>query len=217
VYGNPPRLVPVAPPFDAIAASLTTSLAAYTAAATGTWVSVTSTEYNAMKTAISGTSVSGNSDGQYLSLSTNWTTPGFLGTGPFGGANVVRGPSNPGIPANNYLYAFVFYLGNKTGVTIRVFTNNSAATYSNFTQVGTDITPQVNGNNYLIIKGSTTQTGALGGDLCIFSTDMNTLAIGNTGWGLNYTQTYPLPSPLNLTNGNYTVGYQGLSTPTKQW
>lgn len=225
------------PPPDRIVESLTTSLAAYNAAANDDWVKITSTEYANLQTNISGTTKAGISDsyltaavGAGLSLQDRSAIV----------ANTVT-TNTPAIPANNYLYALaVKYATSSQATDMRVFTNTDTSSITGFNQVGsvlppTDVVtvPAVFSINYYVRKGVTTTNGATSGLLSIFS-GQTASSIGPLSFYQNFSVTNSMryllftpgatggiPNSSSVLSGslsNYgAFAIQGLTTNTIQW
>lgn len=153
-------------PTDAITPSLTTSLSAYTAAATGSWVKITSTEYAALKTNVGGLSVAGATDETITAIgtNTNFTTGSLMFT------NIISS-TTPKIPANSYVFAVSLYTGAAIS-TVKVYANNSTSSYTNFTQIGGTLPATSSGAlSYYVLKGATTPTATSDGNFAMHSGD----------------------------------------------
>jgi hypothetical protein len=202
---------------DKIAASLTTSLAAYNAAATGAWVKITSTEYTNLQTNVTGTSVAGLTTTNLNSIaSTNFTSSSLS----FCNRTSAGAPS---IVANQYVYAFAIYTGSSLS-DIRVYANNSTSTYSGFNQLGGTLpATTTSSRNYYVLKGVSTVSAATDGLLA--ASTSNVLPVGFSqsagGFGVRYTSTVPLLSGTTLTssflNGTSAFAIQCLTTGSIQW
>ncbi len=90
---------------DKILDSLTTSAATYTAASAGSWIKITSTEWAAVQTNVTGTTKAGATDAILTAIG---TSIGFT-AGSISAYNQTSA-ATPAIPANNYLYAFRIYI-----------------------------------------------------------------------------------------------------------
>lgn len=221
-------------PPDAIADSLTTSLAAYQSAANDDWVKITSTEYSNLQTNISGTTKAGAND----TLLNASSSGGLANNKAALVANSVT-INSPAIPANHYLYAFAIrWTTNVTSENMCVFTNTNSATTTGFNQVGSTLPPTTSsGIAYYVRKGVSSTNGSTAGLLACFSgTKMdypNPNFTGSAGYIGFTTSISPFPSMRYLLNdgtipaSNSTLtgnlsGYgafvlQGLTTDTKQW
>jgi hypothetical protein len=222
-------------PGDAIVASLTTSLAAYTAAATNDWVSITSTEYTALQTNVTGTSKAGIVDA-YFSLAGGG---GLTATDQ--SALVANGvtANTPAISANTYLYGFAVRWSNVySGTDLRVFANTNTSSSTGFNQVG-NILPATTtggagaGTYYYVRKGVSATNGATNGLLSIFTGTTPTKSGGYIAFYQNFSINAPMkyklftpasagnPDSTTIMDGNLTgygmFGIQGLTTATKQW
>jgi hypothetical protein len=96
---------------DKIAAGLSTSLAAYNAAADGTWVEVTEAEYAAIQTSVAGVTKAGQLDSPALYTSTyEFGDMGFGNTATTTPAAESAGVTGA-IPANSWMYAYQYKTG----------------------------------------------------------------------------------------------------------
>jgi hypothetical protein len=96
---------------DKIAAGLSTSLAAYNAAADGTWVEVTEAEYAAIQTSVAGVTKAGQLDSPALYTSTyEFGDMGFGNTATTTPAAEAAGVTGA-IPANSWMYAYQYKTG----------------------------------------------------------------------------------------------------------
>jgi hypothetical protein len=230
---------PVTPavPGDAIAASLTTSLAAYNAAATDDWVPITSTEYVSLQTNITGTTKVGVVD-SYLTGAIGTNASGLSQSKAALVSNTVTAQSLA-IPANNYVYGFAFrYVTTTPSAGMLVYTNTNISSTGGYNQVGNTL-PSVStvGISYFVRKGVSSTNGGTAGLLGFFTgtkMDYSGSFFGSGGYiGFNnYSSPTPptmryllndgtVPtSPSTLTGGlpGYgTFQIQGLTTATIQW
>jgi hypothetical protein len=225
------------PQGDAIVASLTTSLAAYNAAATDDWVAITSTEYTNLQTNITGTTKAGLAD-SYLTGAVGSNSSGFSQNKAALVSNSVTAQSLA-IPANNYLYAFAFrYVTTTPSAGMLVYANTNTGSTSGYNQVGNTL-PSVStvGISYFVRKGVTTTNGGTAGLLGFFTgtkMDYPSSFFGSAGYtGFNNYSSPTPPSMRYLLNDGIVPsspstlpsaipGYgafqiQGLTTATKQW
>lgn len=203
---------------DQIAASLTTSLAAYNAASAGSWVKITSTEYTNLQTNVTGTSAAGLTTAALNGISNTNFTSGALSF-----CNI-KGGTAPSITANQYVYAFAMYMGGGTLSDIRVYANNSISTYSGFTQLGGVLpTTTANSRNYYVLKGVSSVSAATEGLLAASTGNVLLFGFSTTAGavGVRYTSTVPLLSGTVLSSsyvlGTSAFAIQCLTTGTKQW
>lgn len=223
-----------APP-DAIVDSLTTSLAAYNAAATDDWVKITSTEYANLQTNISGTAKVGISDA-YLTAA---AASGLTVTDQSAIVANTATANTPAIPSNSYLYAFAIKYGNNLQATdMRVFTNTSTTSFTGFNQVGSVLPPTTTdlsgfSINYYVRKGVSATNGSTPGILSVFSgqTASSATRLGfYQNFSVNNSMRYLLftpgatggaPNSSSVVSGslaNYgAFAIQGLTTDTIQW
>jgi hypothetical protein len=203
-------------PVDNITLSLTTSLSSYNAAANGTWVKITSGEYTALQTNVSGTTPAGATAATMTAIatSTNFTTGSLFFT------NIVSS-ATPAIPANSYVYAMSFYF-NAVNSGISVYANDSTSSYTNFTKIGSTLPTTTAGLNYYVLKGASTPTASTTGNLAMWSNDNINhgfkASIGASG--VRYVST-STPSSSSTLSGSYALSaafaIQGLTTTSKQW
>jgi hypothetical protein len=210
------RLFRVFGPTDRITPSLTTSLTAYTNAASGSWVKITSGEYTALQTNVSSTTLAGATAATITAIgtTTNFTTGSLLFT------NIVSS-ATPAIPANSYVYAVSFYY-NGTNSTVSVYANNSTSSYTNFTKVGGTLPTTTAGLNYYVLKGASTPTASSDGNLAMWHDDNVNHGIKQSigAAGLRYvtTGTPSSSSTLSSSFGNASAfALQALTTTSKQW
>lgn len=229
------------PGADSIIASLTTSLAAYNAAANDDWVKITPTEWAALQTNVTGTLKAGASD-----TILSGTGSGLSQTGAAFVANSAQGASptgnSPAILANQYLYGFAFnWALNQSTENISVYTNNTTANGTGFNQVGS-LLPNTSsiGIAYYVRKGVSTTNGSTSGLLAFFTgSKINYSGTGSFTGSAGFvrfatpilagapTMRYLIdadgivpPSPVTLSSAlpNYSAfAIQGLTTATKQW
>jgi len=206
---------------DQIAASLTTSLSAYTSAANGTWVSITSTEYSALQTNVTNTSLAATTAAQLnLAISGAFSTSKYIVT------NIVDA-NCPAIPANSYVYAVSYRYGRAGDSGMQVYRNTASNVYSNFTQVGGDLPTTVSGYNYAVLKDTTATPVATSGLAAMF---INTAAPQYFYFKLPAAAPATVNARYFVTPGPITTSttistqynqinfmFQTLSTTVKQW
>ncbi|NBO61026.1 MAG: hypothetical protein EBU82_08655 [Flavobacteriia bacterium] len=215
-------VVTISPPVDQIVASLSTSLAAYTAAATGDWVEITSSEYSLLQTNVTNTSICGAS----TSILTTATSGGYSSS-PIISANVIDETNVFSLPANTYLYAVAFAYDTDAKANIRIYTNPSKTARTGYVQQGNPLPATTVSSvsvQYYVNKGVSSVSVATAGNMAIFDPNTNTGLCTKifTNIGIYYVQTGAGVIPnsstnLNGTNNASTVGFQGLATTTKQW
>lgn len=172
--------------------------AAYTAASSGNWFEVSSTDYNAVYSGLSGMSKIGMSDTQTNEVGTSWSI-NYLVTAPQVNATVTSG---------SYII----------GCKYRISSNGTARFYSSttykgtYTKVANDMTTTGTGLKYFLRKtpaaeGATTYIG-------IFGAGPSSLSGGTTSWtGSGYSTNF---SSWTTWNGSIPI-FQALSTTTQQW
>lgn len=217
---------------DKIYQSLTTSQAAYQAAAIGTWVSVTSAEYTTLQTNVASTSIAGVNNTDFEST--------FAGN--YSAFNLIVANRSNAVAAavlgNTYLYAFAIVAAlptiSRALDSIYVYTNGSTSTYSGFSIVGSGPLPSlVAGRNYFVRKGVAAVSAATDGLLAISAPGDGTAA-GSQSYNIPYSTaltgggfqvsygagvSLPATSSTSLTNfaNTFTVGVQALTTSSIQW
>lgn len=216
---------------DQIYLTLTTNQAAYKAAAFGSWLAITSTEYTALQTSITGTSLAGTDASTFSGISSSsFTFNNFAATN-------IDTTFTPKITANTYIYAFAIKI-NKNPVTtvlnnIRVYANNSKSVYSGYVMIGSSPLPiPVLGANYYVYKGQSAVNASTDSLLAVTAPGDGTLNAQamHIGWasGLDSSisvryidsATLPLSSSTTLSTSpglGRAFGIQALTTPTKQW
>jgi hypothetical protein len=201
---------------DKIAEALTTSLSSYTSASDGSWVKITSAEYTTLQTKVSGTSLAGTTAVTYSAIgtSTNFTTGSLIFT------NIV-GAATPAIPANSYVYAIAFYF-NGNNSQISVYANDSVSSYTNFSKIGGTLPTTTAGDNYYVLKGSSSVTAATNGNLAMWSNDnvKHGFKQSISASGARYTTTATPTTSTTLSSqflNSAAFSLQGLTTTTKQW
>jgi hypothetical protein len=209
---------------DAKAGALSTSLAAYNAAAANTWVPITQAEYNNLFSVISGTKI-GVSD---RLINTVPNIGGYTGAANTLVNNSVNS-ENFSIPANSFIYAVqvktTSLVGARFGFSTPLQPTTTPVNPNTFTQQGSPINNTVTGTvlQCFIFKGNGIQTTVASN----FSFVCNTNA-DNTPWnsGNNMAEgawrtgvTTSAHAQTSSGNGTPGVGFyiQGLSTTTKQW
>ena len=204
---------PNAIPFDSITSVLTTSRAAYAAAAVGAWVKVTGIEYDTLAAVLSAVKV-GVNDG----------TLTFSNAGAVSAACSLSQPAlgspqfSAYFPANGYLVGFA--LNSKgagaagTRVKISNNTTNGSAGYAN---IGAALEATVAGVNYWLRKTPATTDGGTAGFLGVYHPTINNVGNANgssTGTYFAVGDTLSMPTAWNPTNY---VQIQGLATTVKRW
>lgn len=230
----PTLSIPIPDPYlsDAIYISLTpANQILYKAASSGTWLAISSTEYTALQTNVSGTSLVGTDSSTFSSI-----TGGSFTQQNFAAANNDTS-FTPKIAANTYLFAFAIRIKSTVTTTldnIRVYANNSTSVYSGFLMVGSSPIPApVAGTNYYVYKGQASVNAATDGLLAVTAPGNATLTLAqsahiayktgvDTSISFRYNNgvTLPLSSSTSLSSvagSTWGLGIQGLTTPTKQW
>lgn len=159
-----PAAIPIPP--DQIALSLTTSLAAYNSATSGSWIRITSTEYNNLTTNISSTTIIGAKSNVLATATVYSTQPSFPVI-----ASPLQSANQSAIPANSYLYAIAFRWTDSTGTSgMQVYANTNSALNTGYTKVGSSLPATgTAGIQYYVRKGASTPNSATAGRLALFT------------------------------------------------
>ncbi len=191
---------------DDIASFLSTSEAAYTAAAAGEWVAITEAEYNALAASLSNVTKAATSDADYTDVSAN--------SGAGSGFTIAN---NNGltIPNGGYIFAFK-YNSQAANPAANKVKQSSTDAVSGYADLGGLLPDSVAGENHAVLKGSdspTTNTGFLG---IFYANSMSFKDLSTSGNKYQYGSgdTGDLPS---VASAGHTFVYQGLSTTQKQW
>lgn len=199
---------------DAIAAKLTTSLSAYTVAATDTWVSITNAEYEAIVAGVSGVTNYGVPNATFATL-----YGGNIGTNLTVGVN--SGNSSQ-VPSGSYPVAMRFKT--KVGGTATEqlkFGATPQNTYNNYISLTPSFTAVPDGGVSCFVIKKPTAPLASTGYIAVFTDGGAGFALADT---LNSTGIFYVTG--NLTNGGNISGgnpngYQPLiqvaATATKSW
>ena len=206
---------------DKIYLSLTTSAAAYKAAATGSWVSITSTEYTTIQTNVTNTTVAG----------VDSTTIDNIGGSGFIASDfiVTHASGSVAIPTNSYFFAVVIKIQNPTTTTLngfRAYTNNSTSSYDGFVQRGNILPVLTAGMNYLVLKGASVKSTGNGliavsapGDGTVNSQSWHMVLGATVDYSLRFETTLPITESTTLSSSfaNRAFGIQGLASTSIQW
>ena len=195
------------------------------------WIPVTSTEYSAIQTSVTNTTIVGATktllDGatsQSLSASSGIFVSNF------------KDATQPAIPANSYIFAAAFHWRDSTSKSdIQLYANqNSSAPTSGYSKVG-GYFPSTGavGVQYYIRKGVSATNGATEGILGIYTGTTSTngrpsgywIGWKNTnGLGIRFLTTGTEPTSSTTLTGSigppsnfYYVGIQALTTTSIQW
>lgn len=205
---------------DNIAKSLTTNLSAYNSAANGTWVAITSSEYSALQSNVSSTSLGGTTASQLgLASQAGFTFSKYIATN-------IADANCPAIPANSYVYAACYRYATAGHTGMQLYRNTASNVYSNFTQVGGDLPTTVAGYNYAVLKDTNATPVATAGLAAMFvNTTSPQSFIFKTSSATPTANTRvlitsgPITTSTNLTTSSTQINfmYQTLSTTSKQW
>jgi len=186
---------------DQIQANLTTSLAAYNAAAPGTWLLITAAEFAALESNL-------------LAVTRSGTTAAEFNTPPAGfnwGAATSANAGSP-MPEGSYLFAFKYRPGGAKALGDKIKISNSGP-LSGYADVGSVLPAHSGSTVHFVLKGSSTATAAAA-FLGYFTLNNAQVGFKNNG-GVFYAATDATALP-NVT-ANFQVLMQGLSSTIKQW
>ena len=189
---------------DLIQANLTTSLAAYSAAANDDWVQITQAEYDALAVGLGSVTEFGLADADYTTVART-----YLGDFTFGNTAAT-------MPANSYVFAFK-YASNTANVPAGgKFQVSSTSPNSGYAQLGSTLpahSPTAD-DAYFVIKGNTIQTTATGYAAIWTGSNVAYGPGGGTASDLVWFNGDGQPAN-TFTNGPAFL--QGLSTTVQQW
>jgi hypothetical protein len=209
---------------DAKVGSLSTSIAAYNAAAENTWVSITQAEYNNLFSVISGTKV-GVSD---RIMNTVPNIGGYTGAANTLVHNSVNS-ENFNIPANSFIYAVqvktTSLVGARFGFSTPLQPTTTPVNPNTFTQQGSPINNTVTGTvlQYFVFKGDGIQTTVASNFNFVCNTNADNLPwnsgnnMADGAWRSGVTTSAHAQTSSGNGNAASSFYIQGLSTTTKQW
>ena len=219
---------PAADPYltDKIYLSLTTTAATYKAAPVNTWVKITSTEYAALKTNITGLTTCGANDSAMgLSYSSNISNR-IIAANRYNGTNTVA------IPVNNYLFAVQFIYAKNGEANNRIYTNADSSLKTGYVQQGGLLpatTVSLDGlkeKQYYVLKGvSSVASASSATSFAIYdaTTDISNgiqISSGLSGaitTDYVYSASVPTSSTSLSSSIAWVLGLQGLSASSVQW
>lgn len=190
---------------DDIASALTASRMAYDAAMEGEWVTISETEYDQLVADLNFVTPVGTSDRDYDVVQNSSGTR----------VENTTWCNNNGVvmPSGSYVFAFKCLLKDASSGNQKVKQSSTSAS-SGFADLGGNLPAGVRGDNYFVLKGSTTTTTATG--FLGYYDDSNLVAfkdIAGNSYFFNAGDVNELEG-----EGNSATGiYQGLSTTQKQW
>ena len=196
---------------DAIASFLSTSQADYNAANNGDWIAITEAEYDMLANNLNEITRAGTTTAQY-----NNPTASIL-TALNGSHTLSNNTTTSSIPANGYIIAFKYKIGNVSNdVTGFKVKQSITANNSGFSDLGNEL-PSHSGTHqsvFFVLKGNSTPVTA-NGYLGFYHSSSSTslfesTSAGGTYWGSSDT------SNLNGQLSRKSL-YQGLSTTEIQW
>lgn len=194
---------------DDIAHFLSTSEAAYTAAADGDWILISEAEYNALANNLNEVSRAGTTEMEYN------TTPDPYVSGSVGHtwSNITTTST---IPNAGYVFAFKYKSYGASNDSTSKVKQSSTLNNDGFSDLGNALPSHstTGENDCFVLKGSNNPVSNLG-YLAFYNTSEIKIIHDTTKPGLYYS---PGDSPtLNATLNDYKILYQGLSTTQKQW
>ena len=194
---------------DGILSALSTTKTAYQSATSGSWIEVTSAEYNNLASTLSNITRSGTSEADYQTVST--TSPGITNVNAW---TIAQNDGNT-LPTGSYLFAVKIKTATATNTGAKVKLSNTSVN-AGFADVGSVLPPHAAGEHFFVLKGNataTTSTAYLG----LFKPLGATIVVGPlTGKG-NYSFETGDVNSLPSNFGGIVFLYQGLSTTNLQW
>lgn len=206
---------------DAKAGALSTSLAAYNAAAANTWVPITQAEYNTLFANVGGATKVGALDSI---MNTAPTVGGYTAVANTLVYNSVTA-NHASIPANSYIYAAqvktTTLVGSRFGFSTPVQPTITTVNPNTFTQQGSPINNTVTGTvlQCFVFKGDGIETTVASNFSWVCNTTADNIPYGGGNGAWRSGVTTSAHAQTNSGNGNAASGFyiQGLSTTTKQW
>jgi hypothetical protein len=194
---------------DRIRMSLSTSIAAYDAAAANTWVNVTASEYNNLITVVTGAAKYAAPE-LFMNTATSngWTADYTIGGNP----NIAK------VPASSYIIAWSVRTGIGTTSTQNSKLKVSIAQTSGYTNYGSPLpnigTIAANTRVYFVLKAPNTTTPSAACFTAVYNATTYFLG-NNTGAGSEYYVSGDSSSPNNsYPSDSYS---QVISTQIRQW
>ncbi len=206
---------------DKIYLALTTNQATYKSASIGTWVKISSTEYDALQTNVLNTTI-GGVDSTTLS---NIGGSGFIASDFI----VTHSSGSVALPTSSYFFAVVVKVKSPTTATLdgfRAYTNNSTSSYDGFVQRGGTLPALTAGTNYFVLKGASVKSTGDGliavsapGDGTADAQSMHMVVGATSDYNLRYTTTLPITESTSLATSfsSRAFGIQGLASTSIQW
>jgi hypothetical protein len=202
---------------DKIFQSLTSAnKAAYTSLPDGSYLKISSSEYTALQTNLSEVTKVSTTDAIFTAAnSTGFSTGATFFTNR---ASV----DTPSIPANHFLFAIKLVYSVAIS-NIRIFANDNPTSYTNFRQIGGALPTTTAGENFYILKGSSTVTATTDGNLALWVSQISGFgyksSIGANGVRYAFITSVPTSATTMgsslLLNGAFAL--QGLTTSRIQW
>lgn len=217
---------------DKIYASLTTNAAAYKAAATNSWIKITSAEYTALKTTVSSTTTIGATN---TLMDTTKYSAGTAQGKDFFQTVVYNGTQTIVIPTSSYFFAFSFVYSKNNQTGNRVYINSDSASQSGYIQQGGTLPATSTGSDgtivvqYYVLKGQNTATSGANTTSIAFYDAITSgfeglLATTQfSGPGLKYVILAPsgtLPTSSTAISNSlagWVIGIQGVVASSIQW
>ncbi len=195
---------------DKIELTLTTSKSAYQNASNGDWIQITGLEYNLLATVLNSVSKIGTTDDQYNDNSTIFA----VGSGSTG--ITMANDNGVTIPNNSYIFAFKYNVTEDNAGSTKVKISNTSVT-EDYVTIGAVLPPHNQGDNYFVLKGSSSATSNSTGYLGVFCLERMGFKELNdpTDYYFNLSDAAMLDVKGNTDTA--VILFQGLSTTEKQW
>ncbi|MDB5226316.1 MAG: cadherin repeat protein [Bacteroidota bacterium] len=193
---------------DKLKLNLTTTKAAYVAAASGSWIEITAAEYNTLATTLTNVTRSGVAEADYTNVAPNNAS----GTGTY----TIAQNDGATMPTGSYLFGFKISINTRTNTGAKVKISNTSVG-TGFADVGSVLPDQAPGEHYFVLKGNstaTTSTAYLGFTISL-NVKMNYKVI--PGKGSYYYEFSDASTLTNFISNDAVFLAQGLSSTVKQW
>ena len=193
---------------DKIKTSLSTTKATYESATSGSWIEITSTEYNSLATTLTNISRVGVSEADFTNVAVNVASS----------SGIYTLAQNDGVtmPTGSYLFAFKISINTGTNTGAKVKVSNSAVS-NGYSDLGSLLPNHGVGEHYFVLKGNAVATTNVGYLAYTISSGVKINFKDIVGKGSYYYVTSDANTLTNSTIGGAVFLAQGLSTTVKQW
>jgi len=195
---------------DDIASFLSTSEAAYTAAADGDWIVVTENEYNSLASNLNEVSRIGTTEAEYTHPMTTIQSTS--------GAWIASNITTATVPSDSYVFAFKYNAFDVVNATTAKVKLSTASGSDGYVDLGSTL-PSHSGameDVYFVLKGNMDITPNLG-YLAILKAENSRLGIKQIPGNQSYYWASGDTNSGLTQSDNSKMLYQGLSTTQKQW